>query len=370
MKIGLLTVPFNNNYGGLLQAYALKSVLTEMGHEVVIVNRRRNLHTGLKHRVYRLIVRLHLIKDFIKVRTERLSVNTDLFISKYLTPMTDPYFSSTEIRKCLKYNFDAFVVGSDQVWRYLYAKDSIGDYFFSFLRGTNIPRFSYAASFGTDMMDYPDEKRDEVALLLKDFIGVSVREKSGKKLLVNHFAVEPEKIHVVLDPTLLLSVDYYKRLDHKEKLDSPYLFTYILDESDTSTVAIGKIINKTGLHRRDMKAQTGVISKLEVIEPVEKWLSAISDAEFVITDSFHGTVFSIIFNRPFLVIANSKRGIARLVDLLSRFNLLDRLVENLNDLRAELLDDQIDWSSVNEKRQTLKEESLQYLQEVFAVMLK
>ena len=363
MKIGLLTVPFNNNYGGMLQAFALKTVLSGMGHEVTFLNRRRNRPTGLKFKVYDLLVRLHLMEDYLAKRTAALSVNTDLFKEKYLSPITEPYYSTQELRRCLGLGFDAFVVGSDQVWRYRYAKDSIDDFFFSFLKNTGIPRFSYAASFGTEVMDYPEDKRAVVSRLLKEFRRISVREESGKDLLVDFLDVPAEDVQVVLDPTLLLSAEDYVRL-FQGQWDYPggYLFTYILDEAVVNAESISSLMKSMDLRRVDMKAQTGDVSKLQVIEPVEKWLSAIYHSDFVITDSFHGTVFSIIFNKPFLTVANPIRGIARLQNLLSRFGLEDRLVVNQEQVMS-VSPRCIDWPSVNAKWFGLKETALNYLKD-------
>lgn len=361
MKIGILTVPFNNNYGGLLQAFALKSVLGGMGHDTVIINRRRNRPTGFKFKVYALLVKLHLIDDYLSKKTAALSVNTDRFKEKYLEPITEPYYSTQELRRCLDLGINAFLVGSDQVWRYRYAKDSIDDYFFSFLDGTGIPRFSYAASFGTEVMDYPEDKRVTVTQLLKQFCGLSVREESGKDLLVDDLGVAPEKVHTVLDPTLLLSSDDYKQLFQGQS-DHPrgYLFTYILDEAVIDSESISSLMKSMDLRQVDIKAQTGDASKQEVIEPVEKWLSAIYYSDFVITDSFHGTVFSIIFNKSFLTVANPTRGIARLQALLKQFGLEDRLVMSPEQIMS-VPQTTIDWSVVNMKIQELKASSMNYL---------
>ncbi len=365
----MLTVPFNNNYGGMLQAFALKTVLAGMGHEVTFINRRRNRPTGLKFKVYGLLVRLHLIEDYLAKRSAALSVNTDLFKEKYLSPITEPYYTTQELRRCLKLGFDAFVVGSDQVWRYRYAKDSIDDFFFSFLENTGVPRFSYAASFGTEEMDYPDDKKKAVSRLLKEFRGISVREESGKDLLVDCLGVPADAVQVVLDPTLLLSSADYEQLFHSQ-WDYPggYLFTYILDEAVVNSEGISALMKRMDLRRVDMKAQTGDVSKLEVIEPVEKWLSAIYHSDFVITDSFHGTVFSIIFNKPFLTVANPTRGVARLQTLLNKFGLGDRLVFGLDASVAELVSKPVDWEEVNERWRGMRLDSMNYLEETLSAI--
>lgn len=362
MRIGILTVPFNNNYGGLLQAYALKTVLVRLGHEVIFLNRQRNPMQSLKFRIYRILVKLHIIDDFLEKRIVRISVNTDSFKKRWLSPITEPFYSTKDLNKVLDLGIDFFIVGSDQVWRYLYAEDSIDDYFFNLLDGKNIPRMSYAASFGTEVMEYPEDKVPMIKHLLSQFIGISVREESGKELLVNYFGQNPSNVKVVVDPTLIIPKEIYISLfEQQERERDKYIFTYILDKELISDVIIEEIAASKGAKRIDLSAQTGNISNLQPLAPVERWLQSICYADYVITDSFHGTVFSIIFNRPFIVVANPARGITRLCDLLKKFELEDRLVNEGNSLPGLDLDNPIDWDHVNKRIMQYGEESLSFL---------
>lgn len=368
MKIGILTVPFNNNYGGLLQAFALKRVLVNNGHDVVFINRQRNKCTTLKFRIYRFLVKIRLINDFLEQNNLRLSVNTDKFRQTYLSPITEAYFTSEELKTCLKMGIDAFVVGSDQVWRYEYAEDSISDYFLNFLKGTNIPRYSYAASFGTDVMDYPIDKIQTIALLLKDFSGISVREESAISILNKTFAIPTENIHLVLDPTLLLKPDIYTEMFKGYSMHmQPYVFTYILDRDIADDKAVNALARELSLIRVDLRAQTGDTKSIDVIKPVEEWLYFIFNAKFVVTDSFHGTVFSILFNKPFVVLANPSRGITRLSSLLKTFNLETRLQTSLTDKTKILLDKTIDWSYVNSILNMRRQESIEFIKTKIAL---
>ena len=347
MKIGILTVPFNNNYGGLLQAYALKTVLCDMGHDVVFLNRQRNKIQSLKFKLYRLLVRLNLIEDYLEKRTKRLSENTDKFKQKYLSPITEPFYTTQEFSIVKTLGIDCYIVGSDQVWRYDYAEDSIDDYFFNILDGDLAPRMSYAASFGTDMMEYPEEKQKKIIDLLKQFKGISVRETSGRTLLNQYFDVPLEDVSVVMDPTMLLDASRYKELFVEEKQNNDFLFTYILDNALVNEQAIYNICESLKYSRKDLKAQTGDVSKLNVIAPVEQWLRSIYSSKAVITDSFHGTVFSILFNRPFVVVANPNRGISRLKDLLSFFGLENHLVSKLDNDSIRIISQPVNWDGVN-----------------------
>ena len=356
MKIGILTVPFNNNYGGFLQAFALKRVLECMGHKVMIINRRRNRTRTLRSRIGDLLRGLHFLED----KQKKLNKYTNQFQKKYLFPYTKKYYSSQELRKCVKYKFDAVIVGSDQVWRYWYFKNWIDDFFCNFLEGTNIPHISYAASMGTDEMDYPQDKIERCSNLLKDFKAISVREESSVKLLREYFGVE--NVQVVLDPTFLLDKQAYVDLfkDKYTKSERPYIFTYILDDSEEIKQSIEEFSRQKNMPVVNIKAQTGVINELDVIEPVEKWLSAIYYADYVITDSFHGTVFSLIFNKQFVVYGNIQRGMSRMQDLLGRLELTDRLLSS-DDAAGEKLTQFINWDSVNNKIRAKKESSLFFL---------
>ena len=363
MKIGILTVPFNNNYGGFLQAFALKTILSQMGHEVIIINRKRNKVKGVKNYINRLLFKIGLTHDKKARKIEKLSINTNQFKQKYLLPITEEYYTSSELIRCLKLDINCFIVGSDQVWRYKYAKESITDFFCGFLKGTQIKRFSYAASFGIDELEYPQKVINECKLLLDDFNGISVREKSAIDILVNNFRVKRDKIKFVLDPTLLLDSNIYLSLfrNRFSRNSSPYLFTYILDENNEKSFIIKEIQSFYDLDRVDLKAQTGDINNLSPIAHVEEWLSNIYYADFIITDSYHGTVFSIIFNKPFLVYGNSQRGISRFSSLLTTLGLENRYIENKEHFSISLITDKIYWNKINDKIKLLKLESLSFL---------
>lgn len=362
MRIGILTVPFNNNYGGLLQAFALKSVLIEMGHEVMFVNRRRPEPKILKYRIYKLLVKLHIIDDYLEKKSKEISRYTDVFKTQHLDPITEPYYTEKDLKKCLDQGIAFFIVGSDQVWRYSYAESTITDFFFGFLKNVSTPRMSYAASFGIDIMDYPEETKEVVAELLKVFKGISVREESGKNLLTECFGVPENKAKVVLDPTLLLSAEKYKTI-FREKMRMPehYIFSYILDSSVVDNNKADMFCGQLQKERLDMRAQTGITAEQGVIAPVEDWLKGICCSDGVITDSFHGTVFSIIFNRPFLVVANPNRGISRLQSLLAMFGLEDRLVVDSAGLTADKMKVPIDWAKINSRIAERQKDSMAFL---------
>lgn len=360
MKIGILTVPFNNNYGGFLQAFALKHILVNKGHEVLFINRRRNRPNRLKDVVYRLFVRWHLIKDKVAIMTANISVNTNSFKNKYLTPITKEYYTASQLRKSLKLRLDCVIVGSDQVWRYKYAGDSIDDYFCNFLENKNISHFSYAASMGVDAMEYPDDKLNICKRLLGSFSAISVREKSAADLLERFFG--QENVTVVLDPTLLVDKSVYINLfkDNYPTPKEPYILTYILDDDSALNQEIEKIANKHNSCIVNLKAQTGDFNTVGVLRPVEEWLASIYYSDYIITDSYHGTVFSIIFHKPFTVFSNAERGTARLTDLLTRLGAMGRIVSNACEI-SDVMNEPIDWDNIDKNLNLHRVNSMNFL---------
>lgn len=352
MKIAILTVPFNNNYGGFLQAFALKQTLIEMGHEVVFVMRRRDHQRKYLNRWKNLIKYLfHLDSEcqfLLDRKQNRISVHTNIFVNQYLKPWTKEYYRSWDFMEIKKLDADVFIAGSDQCWRAKYAPFYIDDYFFKPLLGTNKKRISYAASFGVDDFEFSEEMQKSCTKLLEEFSHISVREGSGIKLLEDFFSVQKGKAVEVLDPTFLPSVDVYKKLIHDFRVqeEDSYLFTYILDESEDKRKVISEVKTKHNLKEISQKAQTG--NNTEIIEPIELWLSRIYYSNFVVTDSFHGTVFCILFNKPFIVYGNPERGATRFKSLLNKFGLEDRYIDNYKQMNTSLLTQPIDWKIVNE----------------------
>ena len=222
MKIGILTHPLRFNYGGLLQNYALQTVLRRLGHEpltldvphVMKVNKTTFLKDVLKRLYYRYILHLQ-VYIFKEWRYNRLYP----IMMQNLQPFIDTHIKKIEVNDFNALNpndFDAFIVGSDQVWRRLYMPDIYREYL-SFAEGWNVRRISYAASFGTEEWEYSPLETTECRRLLQKFDAVSVREASGVSLCKKHFGVEA--VHVV-DPTLLLDRDDYCNLFEGKELNS------------------------------------------------------------------------------------------------------------------------------------------------------
>ena len=213
-----------------------------------------------------------------------------------------------------------------------------------------------------DFLEFDENMLDSCQKCLKEFSAISVREASGINLLEQYFNVPKGKTVEVLDPTMLLAVDVYKELIDKYNItDKNYLFTYILDEDSEKEKVVESIKQELLLNRIDQKAQTGNIMNLQVIEPVELWLSRIYHSSFVITDSYHGMIFSIIFSKPFIVYGNAIRGKTRFMSVLNKLGLEDRYIENSNNIDLSIINNTIDWNKIHDSIQHRRNESLAFL---------
>ena len=226
-------------------------------------------------------------------------------------------------------------------------------------------RIAYAASFGVDKNEYTDKQQKTCQVLIKRFKAISVREESGVKLCREMFDVHAEH---VLDPTMLLGKNDYLDLikDYKPIHEHTDLMQYMFFFNHEENAIINKtskllsmqpvnLMTKYFLHQVTDKSQLPDAQFL----PVEEWISAYSKAKFVLTDSFHGTVFCLIFNVPFLCV--SPVAIARFKSLLKVYGLEERLVMKESEVTKELIEKPIDWEQVNRTHESLKIQSLNYL---------
>lgn len=366
MKIGILTQPLQYNYGGLLQNYALQQALIRLGHEPETIDhgkekqyRFRHLVSINKARVLHIFFPSKYDLPKYELRKQELSViqqHTQFFIDKYInhTPIvnTKEGFRSVASEK----NYNAYVVGSDQCWRPNYNGSFQDEMFLSFVsEQKGIKRVAYAASFGTDLWEMTDTQTARCAGLAKLFDIISVREASAVDLCNKYLGVNAIQ---VLDPTMLLKKEDYIKIitDENEPKSRGSLFHYILDPSKEKSSFIDQIAQRRNYipftvmpkYQASNRTRSDVKHRIKdcAFPSVTSWLRGFIDAEMVIVDSFHGAVFSIIFNKPFWVIKNGKRGNARFESLLSLFQLENRLID-VNDMIERDWDGLINWDFVN-----------------------
>ncbi|MFI3292430.1 MAG: polysaccharide pyruvyl transferase family protein [Rikenellaceae bacterium] len=382
MKICILTQPLNFNYGGVLQAYALQRVLREAGYDVSTDRFGARLKLPMSERIMRF--GFHTWKRYIcgyklfnpfrflfcglnrHDEYAQICVNIERFISQQIKCVD--FFegrcapTSQELNK-----YDLLVVGSDQVWRAVYSY--LPAYFLSFTQNINIKRIAYAASFGVDNIDdYNGSIRSKCGEWLKKFDGISVREESGLEICHKEFGAKAE---LVLDPTMLLNMEDYLDLikSHNTYHNTPpkdqTLMNYILNEDTMRNEITNQIASKLSLTPLNIIPH-GVFDRRTkdlkdcTMPSIEEWLAGFRDAKFVVTDSFHGAVFSIIFNTPFVVIDNRGRGSARFTSLLKIFDLESRLISSADQINDSIFEP-INWQKVNDTRLKWRQKSLHFL---------
>lgn len=314
-KIAIISQHLYDNYGGLLQNFALQQCLKKIGHEVKTIDYLRTMNCVPFDRCL-LSWAKTLLLFFIpgkRRRFVRCSYKgfrpcwADEFVSKWINTTS----------KCYKYkasmleNFDIVIVGSDQVWRPKY-NYRIQDMFLEFARNLPIKRIAYAASFGVDEWEYTPKQTKTCAKLAQKFDAISVREESGVNLCKNYLGVDATW---TLDPTLLLRKEDYCEICKNVPISlEKNLVAYILDRNESIRLQCESIAAERGFTLKYFGAGKN--------KPytIPEWLALFRDASYVVTDSFHGTVFSIIFGKEFKCLYNKSRGSARFDSLLKLYD--------------------------------------------------
>jgi len=352
MRIGILTLPLHTNYGGILQAYALQTVLERMGHEVKVLDKKQH-HSypiGLKAiKIYSgRIVGKYLKRRKICINEEYLYNKTYPIVSKYTQAFINKNindFVFDNLNRLKEETFDAIVVGSDQIWRVSYYHP-IENAFLSFAKKWSIKRIAYAASFGTTQWEYSKRQTEECRKLVNIFDGISVREDSGVELCEKYFGI---KACHVLDPTMLLETEDYRSLVTCDSLEpNGKILNYVLDNSETFETIVNQIATIQGkellrINSRFEEYSAPIEERIQ--PPVESWLAGFIKSDYVVTDSFHACIFSILFRKNFVVIGNKKRGLDRFHSLLRLFGLSNRLIETIEEYE-EIKDIHIDYDKV------------------------
>lgn len=370
MKIAIMTLQPYANMGGILQAYALQKVVKDMGHNCLHLCWWAMPYSKAKLLQQSLVQCMNLLPKGVQkwmycrlpetinrpLSKAIISKNTYQFIYKYVSYCHKP------ISELSCTDFDAFIAGSDQLWRY-FERTFDWRTFLDFTQDWDVIRLSYAASFGKNNIDdYPWEYKEKVKFLLKKFKAISVRENSGIAICKNELGVNAIQL---IDPTLLLTADDYRKLVivyDKPLTTYKGLMCYVLDKSETVDKLVEKVSNAKGIesfHTNSNIDDKSLPPFQRIQMPVEQWLKSFDDADCVITDSFHACVFSIIFHKPFLVIGNKQRGMTRFESLLELFDLQHCLVDETQIDNVQM--PVIDYEAVDIKLKTLQAVAFKFL---------
>lgn len=306
MKIGILTLHYGFNYGGVLQCYALKRTLEQMGHKAIILDRIPKCFGNL-YTFKRKYCHPFTHPEFADFRKH------------FMTPISTPLRSSNDLNRELTRGYDACIVGSDQVWR-KGVFDVNGDYFLQHINVPGLKKIAYAASFGHDTWDYSDEETKSISDALNLFDYISVREADAVDLLQKHCNIKSEH---VLDPTLLANPEIYTPLRQQSDLTAKgKIVTYILDWSNEIFQYCSRVSKELSLeliHLNPPPFSTDSSTRKKYT--VYDWIQLLATSDKVITDSFHGSVFSAIYKKPVNILGNKSRGNSRFTSLLKTFNI-------------------------------------------------
>ena len=310
-RILILTQPLYQNYGAILQNYALQVVLKKWNVFPCTIDwipSRSPLYVYILSWIKTVLLRL-VGKKRPFARIEKKKCRKKIFddwIRNNIVKTTPV----TRVSACDMKNISAIIDGSDQVWRPRYVYN-IKEYFFDFAKELHFKRIAYAASFGVDWWEYTPKQTKVCSKLAKMFDAISVREQSGVELCKEKLGVDATW---VLDPTLLLKKeDYLPICNDIPFCAEKYLAVYVLDENELVKSTYEDLAAARGLIIKKFHAD----SKSTLTVP--EWLAMFRDASYVITDSFHGTVFSIIFGKDFKCLYNKSRGSARFDSLLKLY---------------------------------------------------
>lgn len=346
-KIGVLTFHKAINYGAILQTYALYYILSKKYKVGVINYISKKLEND-----YRVKFRYKLLKAFYKTDYIVKKEKFEKFSDKYLK-LTDELRGKSELKEqCRDYDF--VITGSDQVWNYTITNTDM-TYLLNFVEP--MKRLSYAASFGVS--EIPNDLKEIYRKLLSKFKYITVREKQGQRIIKELCNID---VPVVLDPTLLLNKNEWERICDNKINRKKYILFYCLRKSKKLFDFAKKLKEDTGLDiiylnpRRKHSFGRCSAAKAGPEEFVELFLNA----EYVVTNSYHGTIFSINFNKKFVVDLDTKEGNtnSRVEGILDIFDLNTRIVDSVD---LSKMYNNIDYNKINEKINYLRKRSISIL---------
>lgn len=358
MKVAILTFAWSNNYGAALQALALQRTLRKIGCDPFIIP----LNPVPKGTLIRRYIGRGVHNTIRKIRLQRVQKKFDAFRNRYFNHADCRQLNYEELIACPP-KADCYIVGSDQVWNTTVMRTDIElqTYFLEFL-SDDIPRLSYAASFSVKTLDANYSAR--IAADLKKFKAISTREKSGADIV--------EKMGLVAewlpDPTLLMTGDEWRDVLRIERHDQPVVIHYELPwKTSVDCHAVAKEIAdalECGVQSPYPYDKTCLMPTTNPFWSPTEWVAAFASARFVVTNSFHGTVFSLLKHRPFAValIEGKFSGMnERVLALLERVGLSERILRSGDDV-SKLVRNEINWGEVDRRLASWREAAYAFLE--------
>lgn len=377
MKIGILTMNYRRNYGGILQCVALQNTLKSWGYDVEVIKYSPKSNKEIYRKLKVLITdfsykditcyihnfiadKINFILGKQKALPQGLLNNCAEFVSLNIN-YTELCNEDTIGELVNQHNYDAIIVGSDKIWGGLNHHQLV-------YMGDWTPRYekrliSYAAC--SSQSHIPQFNQNRIYELLKRFYQISVRDDHTKTL----FKDIPEiNVQVVLDPTFLYDFKSYV----KQNNDEPYIFTYILGREIRG--GHSNVLHKIRERYGNIKIKAIVLSdeSTDIVKYADEvyyeatpsdWINMIYNAKFIYTDSFHGIVFSLKFQKPFIAYYQEANRSTRLIDLKNRFGLNRNIVSSVDEVIInKSIDTSLDYSIINTKIEVIKQKSISFLQ--------
>ncbi|MBR4795386.1 MAG: polysaccharide pyruvyl transferase family protein [Lachnospiraceae bacterium] len=360
MKVGVVTFHRAYNYGACLQAWALQKALKNMGVTPYLIN----YHLPSMDRLYDPIRKKNPILKGLKTikvyftkpyHLRRRKVYRAFFAKNY--NLYGDYIDAAQMNNL---PFEAYITGSDQVFNTSHTGGVNPAFFLSFVKAPK-KKISYAASLGGDTFN--EGEKDAIKAELKTFDYISVREKGAVSEVS---LVSGKDVEVVPDPTMLLTKEDYEELKKPYKLkgtrDGHYILVYMMEHNEELIKLANKISEETGLPIAQRSYEKIFNNETELLyeHGPDEFLSIVENADYVLTNSFHGTAFSLIYEKPFLSMLHSKTGL-RVIDLLSEVGLKNHILYNASDysgLGAFTIED-ID--SLRERKSELRSKGMAFL---------
>lgn len=369
MKVGIVTFQRVNNYGTVLQMYALYKTIRKMNIDCEVIDYQRNNVKDV------MVWQRNKIKNFFTGHQDRQLYGNfefakimilEVFLNSFAKKKFDEFRSMISFSRCvnketikaLNNEYDLFISGSDQVWN-CGRVNLDATYMLDFVTDAQ-KKISYAASFG--FKEIPEKYKKIYKKVLQDYDKVSIREADGIELFRNLTGRNDAK--KVLDPSMLLDKKEWSRLAKTDSILKPYVLVYQLGSSKRLMEFADTLARKHNCQLLVLPHAFGshVKAKWCLGKGPQEWLGLFTNAEYIVTNSFHGTAFSINLNKEFFVEVSAKRSRvaiqSRVHNLLNTFHLENRIIPDSID---KILDDKIDYLKVNEQLSVLREDSLKYL---------
>lgn len=354
MRVAIMTFHCSYNFGSALQAYALQRAIEMLGHECNIIDyRSRDFESYKLIKLRKPAGMLHSIVNYRKNSARKAAFEKFWEEHLHLTEQTFTYRNERDLES-LQGEFDCFVCGSDQIWNLDCTKGVVGPFFLSF--AGNRRRVAYAPSLGHTSFEKAHFDKKLVSQHLAQFDYISVRE--AETIPVFQPLISKRIVHAI-DPTLLLEGDAYKGIANPATQDSPYVFAYMLSENTALVESIKQAAVEQGrvvlyVASRDLRIPN--TTNMLGIGPSE-FISLLANAETVLTNSFHATVFSILFRKTFNAF-DSGRSSSRILGLLEELSLRNRFAESPVESPSAISDD---WRGVDTRLNSLRAGSWEYL---------